>query len=72
MVTAQDIQTAMERRNAAIDTEQEADRQRELAALVEQAKREWHAERAAIREYDGGMSRADAEAAAWDDVGGKP
>jgi hypothetical protein len=37
----------------------------------EQARREYWSERAAIREYDGGMTRADAERAAWDDVGGE-
>jgi hypothetical protein len=30
-----------------------------------------HEERAAIMEYDAGMSRAEAEAAAWADVFGK-
>ncbi len=32
------------------------------------ADRELYEERAAIREYDGGMSRREAEKAAWEDV----
>ena len=75
MITAKDMQAVIERRNAANDagdSEEFAKEQRRLVELVAQAKHEWWSERAAIREYDGGMPRADAEAAAWDDVGGKP
>jgi hypothetical protein len=71
MVTAKDIQAAIDRRNAAIDTPEFQRRQDELIALVGRAKAEHWSERAAIREYDGGMTRADAERAAWDDVGGE-
>lgn len=45
-----------------------------IHAHIDALKREmwpdydWWQERAAIREYDGGMSRKDAEAAAWEDV----
>lgn len=41
-----------------------------LAAEVLAAVRELFEERAGIREYDGGLPRAEAERLAWIDVGG--
>ncbi len=71
MITAQDIETARRARVAAMDTEQEAEKIAEQKRLIDQANREYWAERAAIREYDGGQSRSDAERDAWTDVGGE-
>lgn len=45
----------------------------DLARLVERLApdhREWFEERCAIREFDGGMSRREAERAAWGDLHG--
>lgn len=37
-------------------------------ARLDENQREWFDERCALREYDGGLSRADAEQAAWGDL----
>jgi hypothetical protein len=69
MVTAQDIEAARRVGVDAMGTEREADARRDLVAIVDTAKREHYSERAAIRQYDGGMSRDDAERAALADIG---
>jgi len=71
MITAQDIENARRERVAAMDTDAEAEKIAALKRLVEQATREWWEERAAIREFDGGQSREDAERDGWLDVGGE-
>lgn len=74
MVTAQDIEAArlayVEALESGTEAQAEAAR-RALWNIVSAAKREWLSERAAIREYDGGQSRRDAERDAWTDLGGE-
>lgn len=71
MIKAIDIETARRAHVAAMGTEQESAAFDVLKRVVAQANREWWEERAAIREYDGGQSREDAERDAWTDVGGE-
>jgi hypothetical protein len=68
MITASDIESLRLEYTAALGTDREALARKRLAQAVDIAKREFWAERAAIREFDGGMSRDEAEAAAWEDV----
>jgi hypothetical protein len=71
MVTAKDIETARLARVAAMGTSDERSKLDALKALIDAANREWWEERAAIREYEGGQTRADAELGALHDIGGE-
>lgn len=68
MVTAKDLESSRRAWVDARGTEREPAARAEFVKLIDAAKAEHYSERAAIREYDGGMSRDDAEAAAAKDV----
>lgn len=70
-VTAQDMEAAPRAMVAALGTDGERAAIDEFKALVDQANREWWAERAAIREYLGEQPREVAERNAWLDIGGE-
>lgn len=70
-VTAIDLEKARRAFVAARGTAREDEMRAAFVALIGQANHEFWEERAAIRQYDGGMTREDAEREALRDVRGE-